>query len=293
VNKKFFLFPPGWSADVTDNRHIMQSIGHDQRIRILIGAIVIAIVLIVVRRSSSTDETGWLDVWERKAQLAGKLHEINGFTQLDANQWSQMICTIAKPILPKLQANPVPRILDVGSGVGAFMDALLKCNPGQAMPELVGSDFSSGLLVHARKRFPNSKFYQANMMDLRIFQSNSFDILTSFSTLFYLPNEDGVRSALREFFRVVKPGGMIFIGDISDADKKQLAENSRKSSEYYQKQQKKLGPDTLKHLYISKALLREIAAPFASTIEFFDEDKMIPFYEPSLYRFTAIFTKKL
>jgi ubiquinone/menaquinone biosynthesis C-methylase UbiE len=271
----------------------MNSLRQDKRVRVLIGVLAIAIFLIGMSRSSvaKNDTTGWLDVWERKSHIAGQLHDINGFNQLNADQWLKMICTISVPILPQLQVKPVPRILDVGSGVGAFMDALLKCNPKQEMPDLVGSDFSSGLLVHARKRFPKSKFFQANMMDLRIFQSNSFDILTSFSTLFYLPNEEGARSALLEFFRVVKPGGTIFIGDISDADKQHLAEQSRKSSEYYQKQQKKLGPDSLKHLYISKALLREIAAPLASKVEFYDEDKMVPFYEPSLYRFTAIFTK--
>lgn len=57
--------------------------------------------------------------------------------------------------------NPETRVFDIGCGTGLLLD-LIKIHPDQ----YIGLDISEGMLNHARKKYPNHKFYQGNAEDL-------------------------------------------------------------------------------------------------------------------------------
>jgi SAM-dependent methyltransferase len=94
------------------------------------------------------------------------------------------------------------RILDAGCGTGGNMLALAE--RGTA----VGVDFSPLALEYASETHPG-KVAQASVERLP-FADNSFDLVTSFDVLYCYEVRDDVK-ALREFARVLCPGGHLFI----------------------------------------------------------------------------------
>ncbi len=105
-------------------------------------------------------------------------------------------------------------VLDVGTGPGIF--ACLYARMGHRS---VGLDFSRRMLAEATKRAEQLRaacefvFGDAESLP---FDANRFDVVSSRHLLFNLPRP-GI--ALREWVRVLKPGGrMILIGEDSEGD---------------------------------------------------------------------------
>lgn len=104
--------------------------------------------------------------------------------------------------------NPRPgmRILDVAAGTGTSSQALLV--PGS---EVVAADFSKGMLEEGAKRHPDLKFVFADAMKLP-FGDGEFDVVT---ISFGLRNVQSHHVALKEFLRVLKPGGRLVVCEFS------------------------------------------------------------------------------
>jgi demethylmenaquinone methyltransferase/2-methoxy-6-polyprenyl-1,4-benzoquinol methylase len=75
----------------------------------------------------------------------------------------------------------------------------------------VASDFSQGMLEEGRKRHPELEFVFADATNLP-FEANEFDATT---ISFGLRNVVDVEKALKEMFRVTKPGGRVVICEFS------------------------------------------------------------------------------
>ena len=97
-------------------------------------------------------------------------------------------------------------VLDVCCGTGDFSLALLKaCGPGI---ELTCTDLSDAMLSLARKRLPGAAFLRAEAKMLP-FEDASFDLVAiSFATRNLNLDRPRLLEALREFRRVLKPGGV-------------------------------------------------------------------------------------
>jgi SAM-dependent methyltransferase len=96
--------------------------------------------------------------------------------------------------------------LDFGCGVGRLTQAL-----APHFARTVGVDISAGMLdlATSRNRFPDRVSYICNQAeDLGAFQDGTFDFLVSHIVLQHLPPEISV-GYLREFFRVLTPGGVL------------------------------------------------------------------------------------
>jgi demethylmenaquinone methyltransferase/2-methoxy-6-polyprenyl-1,4-benzoquinol methylase len=107
--------------------------------------------------------------------------------------------------------NPVEgeRILDVAAGTGTSSASLARSGA-----QVVAADFSRGMISVGRRRQAGNElieFVQADAMDLP-FEGESFDAVT---ISFGLRNIAEPRTALAEFFRVVKPGGRVVICEFS------------------------------------------------------------------------------
>lgn len=98
------------------------------------------------------------------------------------------------------------KILDIAAGTGTSSMALMV--PGV---KIVAADFSKGMLAEGKKRYPELEFVFADAMKLP-FGDSEFDVVTM---SFGLRNVSDRNVALREFFRVLKPGGRLVICEFS------------------------------------------------------------------------------
>ena len=109
-------------------------------------------------------------------------------------------------------ASPEPLILDFGAGTGNLTGHLLALGA-----KVLASDVSPHSLEMLRRKHPNNdrvQFLVLNGTDLSNLEDNSVDMVATYSVLHHVPD---YLSAVEEFLRVVRPGGVIFV-DHESAD---------------------------------------------------------------------------
>lgn len=111
-----------------------------------------------------------------------------------------------KEVRRAVVTRPAMRVLDVAAGTGASSIEFVR-----AGADVVAVDFSEGMLEEGRRRHPEIDFRQADAMNLP-FEDNSFDAVT---TSFGLRNIQDFDRALREFYRVLRPGGHLVVCEFS------------------------------------------------------------------------------
>ena len=75
--------------------------------------------------------------------------------------------------------------------------------------DIFGLDLSPGMLDQARKLNPNLEFQQGNMLALDV-QDSAWSAIVAFYSIVHIPKAD-LPQALREMYRVLKPGGLLFL----------------------------------------------------------------------------------
>lgn len=116
-------------------------------------------------------------------------------------------------LLPHIK--PTSHILDVGCGPGTITaDFAQIAKSGKT----IGIDYSAGVIERASKSFPpsthpNLSFTVGNALKLE-FPDNTFDIVHVHQVLMHLPLPGPV-TALKEFLRVLKPGGLVAVRESS------------------------------------------------------------------------------
>jgi ubiquinone/menaquinone biosynthesis C-methylase UbiE len=93
------------------------------------------------------------------------------------------------------------KILDAGCGTGRLAELMSKIGT------VTGIDMSDEALQFAKER--NITVQKASVMKLP-FKDNSFDIVTSIDVLYHKNVTDDIK-ALKELYRVVKPGGIVIV----------------------------------------------------------------------------------
>ncbi len=97
-------------------------------------------------------------------------------------------------------------ILDAGCGTGGNLEWLTRY---AGNGRIVGIDLISTAIDFCRKR-NHLNLAQASATDLP-FADASFDLTTSFDVLAQIPGKDADERAMREMFRVLRPGGIAFV----------------------------------------------------------------------------------
>ena len=115
-------------------------------------------------------------------------------------------------------ADPDAAILDICCGTGDMTRSLLKRRPRGARP-ILAADFSRGMLSRGARKFsarapgsPCAVPLEADALHLPL-KSNSLDLVVS---AFGFRNLANYHAGLREFHRVLKPGGQLGILDFSE-----------------------------------------------------------------------------
>lgn len=228
----------------------------------------------------------WHNIWKLKGLINEdeSLHHISGFIQLDEIQYADMVKTLIDPICIKKESS----ILDCGCGSGAFLREIQK---QYGCINIAGIDYSESLIKIASNSLKSADLCVGTICDLSNWADETFDHVICFSVYFYLSNLDEAKKALNEAIRVCKKGGSVYIGDISELDKKDLAIKLRYETH---KNQKKLSEDSPDHLYLPKSLFEEVAALNGMVnvrIVPHDQTKLIEYYDTAPYRFSVYMDK--
>jgi demethylmenaquinone methyltransferase / 2-methoxy-6-polyprenyl-1,4-benzoquinol methylase len=113
----------------------------------------------------------------------------------------------------KILALPESSILDVCCGTGDMTVALLRHRPQGATP-ILAADFSHAMLARGTEKFRNRNAVAIEADALRLpLPDSSLDLIT---TAFGFRNLANYEAGLREFHRVLKPGGELGILDFSE-----------------------------------------------------------------------------
>lgn len=230
----------------------------------------------------SNRNAAWQDIWIKKGlDREAPLHHVNGYDLLSAPEWDQMVAEVTRP----LGLTGRESIVECGCGAGAFLRSLLKNHPGLKM---AGVDYSPTLIARAREVLAGD-FFVADMTDLRFLPSESYDVAASFGVIFYLASEEAARCAVAEMLRLTKPGGMVYLGEVSDLEKREEALAIRRVSH---RDVKKVSDAELDHLYLPKSLFRDIAAAHGAKASIVDHaDLDLGAYRGARYRY-SVYMKK-
>jgi ubiquinone/menaquinone biosynthesis C-methylase UbiE len=99
------------------------------------------------------------------------------------------------------------RALDFGCGVGRLTRALAR-----NFVESYGVDISGGMLSQAKalnSDVPNCQFLQNDKAELGMFKDHTFDLIYTVLVLQHLPSRRIACALIREFVRILKPGGLL------------------------------------------------------------------------------------
>lgn len=162
----------------------------------------------------------WKEIWEAKGRRKNDpAHVMDGYDVVDAAGWERLVRSVLAPV----QFRTGMRVLELGCGAGAFLGMIKKIAPDVT---LMGMDYAESLVAVARQRLAG-EFSVGNICDCPGIASATADVTCSFGVMLYLDSEADVRRALREVDRVTKPGGQIYVGEISDAANRDVAERVR------------------------------------------------------------------
>lgn len=114
---------------------------------------------------------------------------------VDYNQNSDEQKAAAKKTLSMLDLAGNEKVLDIGCGDG-YLTSLI----AEKVSEATGIDLSASMIAFAEEHYPNARFRVLNALNLDY--ENQFDLVTSFTTLHWIPDQlqvlQGIERALRE-----------------------------------------------------------------------------------------------
>ena len=125
------------------------------------------------------------------------------------SRWSYYVRATTDATIQRLP-NYLGSVLDVGCGTGALLSRLQATHP---VSQLTGVDASAEMLEIARNRLHPKITLHKSWAEKLPFDDCTFDTVASCNMFHFIRRP---QEALKEMFRVVRPGGMVLITDWCD-----------------------------------------------------------------------------
>ena len=135
-------------------------------------------------------------------------HEFNQWAERGrGGEMAEEHAAIAEGMLAQMRFEERDKILDIGCGAGWFSALLARKVP---TGQVVGIDVADDMVRRARATYaelPNAMFLTASAGEIP-WDEDFFNKVVSIESAYYWPD---VQKALREVFRVLRPGGTLWI----------------------------------------------------------------------------------
>jgi SAM-dependent methyltransferase len=140
--------------------------------------------------------------------------------------------------LDELNVPKAARMIDIGSG-GTFFPFYLAVEGGYANVAITdAADLASYVDVQRESYGVAVPFYRLDARDMSTLQTESYDVVMCVSTIEHV-KASGHNEALREMWRLTKPGGLLFItSDYFRSDADGYADAQQRAASPYVKGQK-------------------------------------------------------
>lgn len=125
------------------------------------------------------------------------------------SRWSHYVRATTDATIQRLPETP-GNVLDIGCGTGALLSRLQTIQPAL---QLAGVDASAEMLAIARDRLQPEVTLRKSWAEELPFDDCTFDTVASCNMFHFIRRPD---HALKEMFRVLRPGGMVVITDWCD-----------------------------------------------------------------------------
>lgn len=159
------------------------------------------------------DSKYWLNFWKTNA-IVNKpgAHEkvgrtINGIA-IGEKEW----LSVLRDLEMHLELKEDDVVLDIGAGSGVISIPF-----SQKVKSITAVDISPGLLMEM-EQVPRIKTMEADAREL-VLEPGSFDKIIIYFAIQHFTEEETVR-LIGKVFSWLKPGGLLYIGDIPDSDRK-------------------------------------------------------------------------
>jgi SAM-dependent methyltransferase len=135
------------------------------------------------------------------------------------------------PLKEELVRRYIPsnaRILDYGCGYGRTLQQLWEIG----YRNLLGVDFSAGMITRGRSLYPHLELHLGNAGGLPR-DSPPFDLILLFAVLTCIPDDRDQQMLITNLDRLLRPGGMLYVSDFLLADDPRNRERYEKFHEKY------------------------------------------------------------
>lgn len=124
-------------------------------------------------------------------------------TSLNYSGAGKVSCADAEEFLSDFNYN---NLLDVGCGTGFLIDNLA----AKKDAEYHGLDLSEKMIEVAESKNIKNAHFKQGLADCLPYEDNSFDVVTCIQSFHHYPDSD---KAMKEAYRVLKPGGLYLLSD--------------------------------------------------------------------------------
>ena len=122
-------------------------------------------------------------------------------------RWSRYVDRCTRATLARFTISEAARVVDIGCGTGVLLGHLVETLSAE---NLVGADLTPAMLNVAQVHLPAATSLQIARAEALPLSASTFDVALSCSVFHYISEP---QRALREMYRVLRPGGQIVITD--------------------------------------------------------------------------------